>query len=296
MDRLFIATCRPLPEPDPDEDLLLRACQAVGIDSQMLVWHDCAIASLESAESVPPVLIRSTWDYIHRLNEFTDWLQTISEQTIVWNPWPVMQANLHKRYLLALSQAGVPSTPTILQTRGCSVTLKQSLAETAWHEVVIKPAVGAGSYSTYRLRAEDPDAESVWRESVEARDMLIQPYLSSVEGEGERALVWIDGEFTHAVRKSPRFATDSEEVSAALPVTLEERALGEAALKVAIPESLGSQMLYARVDVARDGEGELRVMELELIEPSLFLAQHPPALERLVAALRQRLTVLCVTR
>lgn len=295
MDTLRIATCRPLPEPDPDEHLLLNACHADGIDVQMLAWHEES-AWLAELDRSSPILIRSTWDYIHRLDAFQSWLQSMSEHAPIWNPWPVIRENLHKRYLLTLAQAEVPTTPTILVSQGSSVTLVESLAARSWDEVVIKPAVGAGSFATYRLRADDPDAERLWHESVLARDTLIQPYLCAVEDEGERALVWIDGEFTHSVRKSPRFADDSEQVSAALPIGAAERALGEAALKAAIPQSLRSQMLYARVDITRDRQGCLRVMELELIEPSLFLAQHPPALQKLVAALRKRLTDLSLAR
>jgi hypothetical protein len=113
--------------------------------------------------------------------------------------------------------------------------------------------------------------------------VLVQPYLDSVEGHGERALVWIDGELTHAVRKSPRFIGDAEQVSAAVPIADEEAAVARAALAVA-----PTPLLYARIDVARDEHGAPRVMELELVEPSLFFAQGPAALARLVAALRRQ--------
>ncbi|MBU6379453.1 MAG: hypothetical protein KJS95_13110, partial [Gammaproteobacteria bacterium] len=116
-------------------------------------------------------------------------------------------------------------------------------------------------------------------------DLLVQPYLDSVDDYGERALVWIDGEFTHAVRKTPRFAGGVESVSAALPITAAERAVGEAALAALA----GGDLLYARVDVAPGADGSPVVMELELVEPSLFLLQHPPALQRLVDSILRRL-------
>ena len=114
--------------------------------------------------------------------------------------------------------------------------------------------------------------------------MLVQPYLTSVDGYGERALVWIDGEFTHAVRKSPRFAVDAEHVSEALPISDAERAVGTAALA-----HIHDRLLYARVDVVPGPTAAPLVMELELVEPSLFLLQSPPALERFVAGIRRRL-------
>lgn len=286
---LRIATCRPLPEPDPDEQLLLSACRAAGIAADMVPWHEAALWRAGHPASQTPVLIRSTWDYIHRLPEFEHWLQHVAEQAPLWNPLDIVRHNLHKKYLLSLSERGVPTTPTLWVTQGDKQSLTDLLAAVGWADVVIKPAVGAGSFDTHRGKVGDTVTETQWRASVAMRDMLIQPYLASVEGEGERALVWIDGEFTHAVRKTPRFATDVEQVSPALPISAEERVLGEAALQAVAP--LGSSLLYARVDVARDDQGQWRVMELELIEPSLFLAQYPPALQRLVAALQRRLQI-----
>ena len=290
MSSLRIATCRPLAEPDPDEALLLQACHEAGIEAQMVAWHDPTLWRMDHPQHHVPVLIRSTWDYIHRLKDFERWLQTVSHQAAVWNPWSVIRDNLHKRYLLSLAERGVSVIPTLLAAQGSTESLIDKVEVSGWRDVVIKPAVGAGSFDTHRLSPGNPAAEAQWRQSVAARDMLIQPYLSSVDDERDRALVWIGGEFTHAVRKSPCFATDTEHVSAALSISLAERSLGEAALKAAIPaDDAGATLLYARVDVARDAEGEWRVMELELIEPSLFLAQHPPALKRLVSALQQRL-------
>ena len=151
-------------------------------------------------------------------------------------------------------------------------------------DVVIKPAVGAGSFETHRLRADVPDCSEPFSNLCAERDVLIQPYLPSVEGHGERALVWIDGEFTHAVRKSPRFADGAESVSEALPISSAELALGHAALS-----DVADRLLYARVDVAPGLDGAPVLMELELIEPSLFLLQNPRALQRLVKGIRRRL-------
>jgi len=106
----------------------------------------------------------------------------------------------------------------------------------------------------------------------------------SVEDHGERSLIWIDGELTHAMRKSPRFSGQDEAVSGPHPIDDAERALAEAVLA-----PLAAQILYGRVDVARDERGAPMVMEVELIEPSLFLLQHPPARDRLVAAIFRRL-------
>jgi len=121
------------------------------------------------------------------------------------------------------------------------------------------------------------EGELFLREAVVQRDMLVQPYIKSVDEYGERALVWIAGEFTHAVRKNPRFAGQEQKTSEALPVAADEAEFGRRVL-----EPYARDLLYARVDVARDGGGALMVMELELVEPSLFLLENPRALQRLV--------------
>ena len=123
--------------------------------------------------------------------------------------------------------------------------------------------------------------------------MLVQAFLPAVEGHGERALVHIDGALTHAVRKQPRFAGDAESVSAAVAAlpeeaALAERVLAEAGAALGLPAA--PPLLYARCDVAPGPAGSPVLMELELIEPSLFLAEAPAALERLVRAIAARLS------
>jgi hypothetical protein len=113
---------------------------------------------------------------------------------------------------------------------------------------------------------------------------MVQPYVASVDGYGERSLVWIDGELTHAMRKTPRFVGDAERIDGPFPIADDERAVAEAALA-----PVAARILYGRVDLARDADGRPMVMELELVEPSLFLARHPPALARFVAAVARAL-------
>lgn len=277
--KLRVATCRPLPEPDPDEDLLVAALAGVGIEATMCDWR---VAGLWQARA--PTVVRSTWNYIHHLDEFRDWIGWAAAAGPLWNPSDVMIDNLDKRYLLRLAARGVPVVPTMVLDRGRPADLAALAAARGWEEVVIKPVVGAGSFETHRAAPSAPSAAAICRRLLTDRDVLVQPYVSSVDGYGERALVWIDGEFTHAVRKTPRFAADAEQVSEALPITAAERAIGTAAL-----EPVQGRLLYARVDVALGPTGEPLVMELELVEPSLFLLQSPPALERFVAGIRRRL-------
>ena len=278
---LRIATCQPLPEPDGDEELLLTGLAARGIQARMCAWNDPEA----DWDARIPTVIRSTWDYIHELPSFLAWAERAERAAPLWNPLAVVRANVHKRYLVELGARGVPTVETALVERARACSLEALARERGWRRLMLKPAVGASSFGARRFEAHEHGAAQLHLDALLARgDALVQPYLESVEGHGERALVWIDGELTHAVRKSPRFSGGVENVSESVPIERDERALAEAALASA-PVGL----LYARVDMARGADGRPRVMELELVEPSLFLRQSPEALTRLVAALARRL-------
>ena len=280
---LRIATCRPLPEPDPDEPLLLAALAARGVRARMVAWDD----SREDWDVPVPTVIRSTWDYLHRPQAFLAWVERAARAAPLWNPPASVRWNLHKGYLDELAAGGIPVVPTASLARGTRVSLAELLAARGWDDAVVKPAISAASFATLRVRASQPGelarGEAHLAQHLAERDMLVQRYAAAVETSGERALVWIDGELTHAVRKTPRFSGEEERVSAALAVEPDEAELARALLA-----GLREPLLYARIDVVRGRDGRPEVMELELIEPSLFLAQHPPALARLAQALARR--------
>ena len=274
-----LVTCRPLPEPDADEAPLLAALRAAGLDARLAVWDDPS-ESWEGGLSV----IRSTWDYHLRIDAFLEWVARASKSSTLLNPAAVVRFSAHKRYLVELARAGLPVMPTVLLERGARAKLEDLMDEQGWRDVVVKPAVSAASFRTERFRRDQAAAGQAHLDALLAeRDVLVQPYLPSVEGYGERAVVWIDGEVTHSVRKSPRFGDAHEDVSAALAPTADERATAETFVA-----HVGRDLLYARIDLARDADGRPLLMELELVEPSLFLAQSPPALARLVDAIASR--------
>jgi glutathione synthase/RimK-type ligase-like ATP-grasp enzyme len=271
-----LASCRILPEPDGDEEPLVRALRAEGLSAEVLAWDDPGAPFAEARLT----LLRATWNYPDDPEGFLGWAERTSRVSVLRNPLGIVRWNLHKSYLLDLERAGVPVVPTLLARRGEGAPLARLVEGRGWRDVVVKPAVSAASRKT--LRAAPGDAEAHFRALVRGEDVLVQPYLPSVEGYGERALVWIDGRVTHAVRKSRRFAGDVESVASAGPIPADEVQLAERAI-AAIPEGLRRDgLLYARVDMARDADGSPRVMELELIEPSLFFRESEEALARFV--------------
>jgi glutathione synthase/RimK-type ligase-like ATP-grasp enzyme len=277
-----LVSCLSLPEPDPDAAPLSAALTEAGIAAEVLAWDapgvDWSRARL--------TLLRSSWNYPRRPEAFLAWAEAAARVSELWNPLHVVRWNVHKSYLLELENRGVPIAPTVFLPRGSTATLADVSAARGWGEVVVKPAVSAASFRTMRVDARGMEAgEGHLRALVAERDVLIQQYLPSVEGYGERALIWIDGELTHAVRKSPRFLGEDEMVS--------ERAVeisaAEADLARRVVDAVDGPILYGRVDVAPGPENHPVLMELELIEPSLFFPQCGRALDRFVAAVGRRL-------
>jgi glutathione synthase/RimK-type ligase-like ATP-grasp enzyme len=276
MIALRVATCVELPEPDLDEAPLAVALAAGGFAAQLVGWDDPAV----DWDAPIPTLLRSTWNYPLAADAFVAWIDRASAAAPLINPADIVRDNLRKRYLLALAARGVPVVPTTLVERGQTC----DLAAIAAPRVVIKPEVGAGSIGTRLLDPRDPEAAVHLAQLTAHGAALVQPYIASVEAYGERSLVWIDGALSHAIRKTPRFSGDAERVDGPFPIADDERAVAIAALA-----PIAHRILYGRVDLARDDQGRPMVMELELIEPSLFFAHQPGSADRFVAALRRRL-------
>lgn len=270
-----------MPEPDVDQDVLMMALRTGGVDARLVPWdgdpeHDWSQYGL--------AVIRSTWNYIDHFDRFHEWVEETARRTRLWNPAEVITWNTHKGYLRDLADRGVPVVPTAWVSRGAATTLAQIMDDNLWRDVVAKPVVGAGSYLTERIQdPESADAVAFWDRLVGEREAMVQPYMESVEDYGERSLMWIDGELTHAVRKSPRLGDDPESVSRALPIAPAERAIAEE-----IIADIPHELLYARIDLIPDQDGDPLLAELELVEPSLFLRQSGDALERLVQGIAAR--------
>ncbi len=269
--KIRIATCAQLPEPDSDEAPLAAGLARAGFDAALVAWDD----PHADWDAPVPTILRSTWNYALHLPAFLAWVDRVAKVAPLWNPPDVVRANVYKRYLLELAARGVPAVPTTIVPPGGAVTVSE--------RVVIKPEVGAGSLDTRVFEPGDDPSAHLAR--IHARcAAMVQPYVASVHDYGERSMIWIDGELTHAIRKTPRFSGDAERVDGPFAISDDERAVALAALAPYV-----DRILYGRVDLARDAAGAPMVMELELVEPSLFFARHPPALDRYLAGLRRRL-------
>ena len=275
-----------------DEDMppLLAAFAAAGALAEIVDWDDPAVdwASFDLA------LLRSAWDYAERLPQFLAWVDRTAAATLLLNPPPVVRWNSDKHYLRELTRAGVPVVPTTFVEAGSDphVLLEDFLRRERCAELVAKPAVGAGSRDARRhARTDGVSILEHLQPLLDAgRAMMLQPYLESVDREGETALVFIDGRFSHAVRKGPLLPAGAPATAGLFaPETITPRVPGADELRVgerALAQVPFGELLYGRVDLIRDAAGAPRVLELEIAEPSLFFSYVPASPRFVSAALR----------
>ena len=275
MSKVAFVTCRAFPEITEDDALAAAECERLGIQVEGRMWEDKAVpwGSYDAA------IVRSTWNYYRRANDFREWVEKI-ECRRFWNPKAAILWNLDKRYLRELEQKAVPVVPTRWVENGPSLNLEQVAAEMGAAELVVKPPVSADGHRTFRLKRNqwgDPAALAQFRSGD---FLMIQPYLESVASEGEYSFVFIGGEFSHCVLKRPaegEFRVQERHGGTFTTLESPPRAAGELAAKVL--KSLGPNLLYARVDLLTTPLGPV-VTEVELTEPSLYFkyGKKAPAL------------------
>jgi len=274
-----------------DEDLppLLAAFKAAGAAVEIADWDDPQV----EWSRFDVALLRSTWDYTDRLPAFLPWVERTAALTRLVNPAAVVRWNADKHYLRELEQAGLPvvASKFVEPAMDPAHELAQFLAGEACAELVVKPAVGAGSRDTRRhARTATADALSHVRRLLAAqRSVLLQPYLPAVDAHGETALIFIGGRFSHAIRKGallPAGAPATRALFAPEQITTRSPQHDELQVAQRVLAALPFGVLsYARVDLIRDESHAPRLLELELIEPSLFFAHAGEAAQRLAAAI-----------
>ena len=293
MPRIGLATCAALPDGWPDDELLAEALRERGAEAGFAVWDDTKV----DWSTFDLVMIRSTWDYTRRRAEFLDWARSIDGA--LHNPAAVIEWNSDKRYLADLAAAGVATMPTRYVGPG------DRLPELGG-EVVVKPTVSAGARDTGRFGPErhDDARELVARIGADGRTAMVQPYLDGVEELGETSIVTFQGGESHVLRKRAVLHPDEVAPLHEGPITaaaamfdpelvgpgvagegeraLVERVLGE------LRRRFSAVPLYARVDMVPGSDGAPTLIELEAIEPSLYLGTDPGSEARLAAAILER--------
>jgi hypothetical protein len=281
---IFFATYAARPELSEDDALFARAVENRGVRVRAAVWDDPTVAWRSAAA----VVIRSTWDYHLRHAEFLAWVDRVAAHTTLHNDARVVRWNSHKKYLGEIARAGVPVIDTVFATAGARVDVDAVAREHGWRELVVKPAVSASAHATRRFAPNEAAAAQAHLERLlPARDVMLQPHLTALAEQGELSLLFARGRFTHAVRRRSALV-DGHPMPKSAPANAPpaahrcaERVLAAAGGLTGVAPN---DFLYARVDLAPSGDDFL-LLELELIEPSLFLLHAPDAAEDFADAL-----------
>ena len=260
---------------DPDEAALARH----GLAGEARVWNDASVPWEDYAQ----VVVRSTWDYTRHPDAFLAWTRA---RPHILNPSDVLAYSADKRYLVDLAARGLPAVPTTVLEVGAPLSWPEG-------DVVVKPAIGAGSLGAARFAASDTAAARAHAAALHARGAaaVVQPYRSSVDTHGELALIYLGGTFSHAVRKDALLGhAEHQRTPEMRRAGIQAAAADGAAREVgdAVLHALGfADLTYARVDLLAH-DASWQVLELELVEPMLYLGYAPSAADALASAIAER--------
>jgi glutathione synthase/RimK-type ligase-like ATP-grasp enzyme len=261
-----------------DDQLAVGPLAQLGWDVRTISWRDPSV----DWNDFDLVVIRTTWDYQHDAAAFLDVLETIESGTArLENPLSVVKWNLDKRYLRELAKAGAPVVPTIWDAAYTRTSFDGWLDDLACDELIVKPTVSATAEHTYRLRSFEPGLTDVFSD----RPFMVQPFVPAIVTEGEYSLFYFNGDYSHTILKTPKpadFRVQEEHGGIITAVSPGDELLKAGA---GVFEMIAPVPLYARVDLVRDAGGGFLLMELELIEPALYLRMDPLAPARFAMAI-----------
>jgi glutathione synthase/RimK-type ligase-like ATP-grasp enzyme len=278
-----LITCSRLPNLHPDDELMAPILQELAIETVTVDWTQ------PMPKDVDAIWLRTPWDYHRQLPRFLAWVDSTGDLPM-WNSREVVRWNSHKRYVGELYEAGLPVVPTRIYEPEQPLD-EAELANWLNHQpVVVKPAVSAGSYKTARYDEWNEAASQHARELHADEAVMIQPYFANIEKHGERSLIFLDGQYSHAVRRHLPLQEGPEVDYLMQPVAASEAEL-EAARQI-LAYLPFPDLLYARVDLIPDPENKPVLLELELIEPQLFLREHPAGAPVLARAFARRMAQL----
>ncbi|GAA4346873.1 ATP-grasp domain-containing protein [Kangiella taiwanensis] len=268
---IAIASCFDLPDWEKDDLPFFQELENVDIQYQVVPWDSDINWSQFDA-----CLLRTTWDYQERIDEFMSWINHVSTQTDLINPKSIIEWNSHKRYLKDLQQAGITIAPSEWLTQGKQYDIQALMHQHGWEKGFIKPLIGANARECLPFDNNPKgiaDAQKHVDRLTPAEDLVLQPYLANVESFGETSGIFFAGQYSHGTRKVPvqgDFRVQDDYGASDFGYQLSDEELALAQKAIAFVTEKFSLPLYARVDFLHHKDGAAYVNEVELIEPSLF--------------------------
>ncbi len=270
-----------------EDGLVSNALEKRGLKVARVDWNH----SYFDWSTASYALFRTTWDYFQKIQLFQRWLQKTSTLTSFINPYHQIQWNLDKTYLRDLGKKGINIPPTIFTDITGQQSLSDIINDNGWDKVVVKPAISASGRDTYLVEGKDAkNFEKNFRQLADNETMLVQPFQNEVITQGEKALMFIDGRFSHAtlkVAKKGEFRVQSDFGGS---VALYEASENEIDFGRQVLEACDEVPVYARVDIINDNQGRLCLVELELIEPEMWFRLYPTTADRLADAVTKHMS------
>ena len=291
MTDITLLTCRAYYKPDNvtpyiqnillEQELLKSAFEAQGLKVDITYWDNPTYEWQETKS----VLFRTIWDYFERFDEFWDWLEQVKTKTRLINSYEHIKWNIDKHYLKDMSSWGIETVPTYFADKGCNMKLHEIAKRNQWKDLVIKPAISASAFKTYKILANEIQVnEKLFNSLVQERNMLVQPYFETITQLGEASLMVFDGKFTHAILKKaqPGDFRVQDDFGGTVHNYIPTKAEINFAEKVF--ETCKTKPVYGRVDIVWDNDKNFYLSELEIIEPELWIRNYPKCAERIAEA------------
>ncbi len=269
------------------EDLLVqKALETKGLKVIRTYWDNSKF-DFSSAEIV---LFRTIWDYFHRFDEFSKWLNNVKTKTKLINPPELIYWNIDKHYLNDLSENGINIPPTIFIEKGDTRNLKDLHIETGWPEMILKPAISGAGRHTYKLSENNiATHEIIYKQLIQNEAMMLQEFQYKITEKGEAAFILFNGKFSHAILKKAKYGDFRVQDDFGGTVHPYNAKLKEIKFAEEIVSLCSPLPLYARVDIIWDNDNKPAIGESELIEPELWFRNHPSAADVFAEAILEKL-------
>ena len=293
MTDVTLLTCQAYFKPDNitpyiqnilfEEQLLKSALENQGLTVDITYWNNPSYDWSKTRSLV----FRTIWDYFERFDEFLLWLEEVRHQTQLINSYDLVKWNIDKHYLKELSEKGIKIVPTYFAKKNSKRNLAEIIELQQWKDVVIKPAISASAYKTFKILEETVNSnEKLFKDLLNQRDMLVQPFINTIEKFGEASLMVIDGKFTHAILKKAKpgdFRVQDDFGGTVHDYVPTKKEIEFAEMVI---EKCKAKPLYGRVDIIWDNEKNFYLSELEIIEPELWLRNYPKSAESIAEAVK----------
>jgi len=294
MTDITLLTCRAYYKPDNvtpyiqnillEQELLKSAFESQGLKVDITYWDNPSY----EWQQTKSVLFRTVWDYFERFDEFWEWLEQVKTKTRLINSYELIKWNIDKHYLNDLKNIGIQVVPTYFADRGNNISLKEIANLNDWKHIVIKPAISASAFNTYKITNDEIEQkEQLFHELLQTHDMLVQPFFPTISELGEASLMVFGGKFTHAILKKAK-AGDFR-VQDDFGGTVHDYNPTQEEIKFAekVFQSCTSLPIYGRVDIVWDSNKHIYLSELEIIEPELWIRNRPESANKIAEAVNK---------